>query len=117
MRQPSAPSMAHLAWITSISRYLQHPRQSHISTRARKPCQGCVLLTDHQKLEGCAARYHPFPHEHLRDVTEESCSKEEICFAVASLWLDRAQALMQDTWRVYLAKVSGSAERPAVSQP
>ena len=49
VRQPSAPSMAHLAWITSISRYLQHPPQSHISTSAGKPCHICVLLDNSQK--------------------------------------------------------------------
>ena len=47
MRQPSAPSMAHLAWITSISRYLQHSHESrHISTRARKPCHSGALQRD-----------------------------------------------------------------------
>ena len=60
MRQPSAPSMAHLAWITSISRYLQHPCQSHISTRAGKPCHSCLLLDNGQKTtaRSCKAMLH-----------------------------------------------------------
>ena len=42
--------------------------------------------------------YHAFPCEQLRAVRKESCSKEEMCFAAESLWLDKVQVLMLDTW-------------------